>query len=292
MFKLPFRKRPPITTDDRWVDPMDYTFCTVWFTYLRISPSYELARKHRNGTLTDADTARLPADFDAVLAVYDDLGDVQQVQFLPWWKKTGIRYLGNEGIRLSLGPITVLNTNQPDPLSVVSYFANEYIDKKWTKQGRPTTAIISVPLGLTKTEIRAQLDFLLTKYDDELKVAPPRSAKYSIESGKKDADSLFKYQKCVVCRACIPEMPLHEIGAISEISSTYSGRVLDGSATADDKERLRILTSRAILQGLMLAENAARGIFPSHSNNEHAVSPNWDELGDLLNSAEEIGELK
>ena len=51
----------------------------LWFEYLAISPSYEMARRHRKGLRIDK--SMLPADFEQVLAVYDDLGNVQQSLF-------------------------------------------------------------------------------------------------------------------------------------------------------------------------------------------------------------------
>src|SRR6056297_2266267 len=67
----------------------------LWFEYLAISPSYELARRHRAGQAIPSDL--LPADFDAVLSVYDDLGDVQQALFRLWWKDVGLKHFGYQG---------------------------------------------------------------------------------------------------------------------------------------------------------------------------------------------------
>lgn len=41
-------------------------------------------RQFRAGTLNADDKQTLPADFDRILVVYDDFGDVQRQQFLPW----------------------------------------------------------------------------------------------------------------------------------------------------------------------------------------------------------------
>jgi hypothetical protein len=43
----------------------------LMFEFLRLSPSYELARKHRTRGLNQRETASLPADFDQVLKTYD-----------------------------------------------------------------------------------------------------------------------------------------------------------------------------------------------------------------------------
>ena len=65
-------------------------FYLLWMEYLAVSPSYELARRYRAGGLSHAEQEQLPADFDTVLAVYDDLGDVQRVTFLDWWSERGL----------------------------------------------------------------------------------------------------------------------------------------------------------------------------------------------------------
>lgn len=289
MTEVTRKKRLVLYDQDRWIEPNDYKFYLLWFIYLRMSPSYELARRHRAGTLSDADKTRLPADFEAVVALYDDLGDVQRTEFLPWWEETGIRYLGKEGKPLIATPFAVLSHKLPDPLNNVGYELNEYINDVWTPQGRPQTAMFAIPLSLTKTQILSQVDMILDMYEADLKVPVATRAKYMLDSGKKDLNSLFKYQKCLTIKANAPELPLHMIGAIAELSATYSSRILDGVGTTDDKEALKVLASRALDRGVMLAENAARGIFPSYSKHEHAVAPNWEELSDLIDNAMDWG---
>ena len=57
---------------------------------LRISPSYELARKVRAGEITRAEKRNLPKDFDQVLATFDLIGDIDKIIFRYWWRKRGI----------------------------------------------------------------------------------------------------------------------------------------------------------------------------------------------------------
>ncbi|GFE76495.1 hypothetical protein [Novosphingobium sp. TCA1] len=257
-------------TEDRWTEANDLAFQIMWFEFLKVSPSYELARRHRAGELSEQD--RLPSDFEAVLAVFDDLGDVRGIEFETWWKERGLEFLGNEGVRLTVFPIGVLSEEYADPLNVVANRVSEFIEGRWSQQGKPTTAIMSIPLGLTKSQILDHVGFLLSAYEDDVKEKPRPAAKYPVKEGKKDLNSLFGYMKCLVVRSQIPEAKLHEVGAIAEISSTYSARVGENES-AEDRENLRTLTHRALERGLMIAENAARGIFPSHEKNEHAVPP-------------------
>ena len=87
-----------LTSSDRrsnglWVSQISYYL--MWFEYLAISPSYELARRYRAGQ--NLDEYQLPKDFDSVLAVYDDLGDVQKALFRPWWRRVGLKCFGYQG---------------------------------------------------------------------------------------------------------------------------------------------------------------------------------------------------
>ena len=74
-------------------------FYMLWMEYLAISPSYELARRFRADALSPDEVNALPEDFSEVLAVYDDLGDVQRVIFQSWWKDRALAVFGHEGTK-------------------------------------------------------------------------------------------------------------------------------------------------------------------------------------------------
>ena len=77
------------------------------------------------------------------------------------------------------------------------------------------------------------------------------------------------------------------MGARAKVRDTYSpeldpkARVVRGEQIYD-REVLSILTSRAYNRGIALAENAARGRFPSYAMPENALQPDLHELWDLI----------
>jgi hypothetical protein len=87
----------------------------------------------------------------------------------------------------------------------------------------------------------------------------------------------------------MPRQPLWRVGARAKVSDTYS-RELDAGARIPrgeqvyDRSVLAVLTSRAWSRGIALAENAARGRFPSYGMPEHAVEPNTHDLWDMIYS--------
>jgi hypothetical protein len=68
-----------------------------------------------------------------------------------------------------------------------------------------------------------------------------------------------------------------------KVSETYSpeldatAKVVPNEGTYD-RMMLTILTSRALLRGKMIAENAARGVFPTYKTCQTAADFNLDEL--------------
>lgn len=276
-------RRKSLRNGDGWVTPSDLAFCELWFEFLLFSPSYELARKHRAGTLADGDRARLPADFDAVLAVYDDLGDVLRITFDDWWRERGIRLFGYQGEQPRVGVIDVLFRENPAQIETLLVRGAEYIKERWNEQGQPPSAIVSIPLGLTKAQMALHLEYALAPYKEQLSYLTQQPPKYGLHRKKRDLNSLLRYMKCLLIKATFPELKLYQVGVVAELSVTYSSRV-DQEDAVEDRHALKILTSRAISRGLMIAENAARGIFPSYAKNEHAVAPDWNAMYEIIDS--------
>ena len=261
-------------------------FYLLWMEYLAVSPSYELARRYRAGVLTDEEREQLPLDFDAVLAVYDDLGDVQRITFLDWWAERGLAAFGYEGAKPRVRRIDSLRSTR---YRNAAGRVQEFIEGEWTEQSQPNAMLVSIPIGLPKTQITRQIGKLLARYEDEHRVLPERKAKYPLVGTRQRKDTLFRYLFVIWVRCAMPRQALWRVGVRARVSDTYS-RELDAKARVRrgeqdyDRNVLAVLTSRAWSRGLALAENAARGRFPSYEMPEHAVTPNTHELWDLVST--------
>ena len=154
MYNSSYQKNPSsrdLRRDGLWATKVG--FYLLWMEYLAISPSYELARRYRNHTLTKDEQQRLPADFDTVLGVYDDLGDVQRTDFKVWWQDKAIQVFGHESVKPRVQRIDTLtgNHNQHATARVQAF-----INGEWIEQAQPNTALVSIPLGLSKAQIIRQ----------------------------------------------------------------------------------------------------------------------------------------
>lgn len=255
----------------------DVGFYLLWFEFLAISPSYELARRFIAGEWTEEDERRRPADFDRVLDVYRDLGDVQRRLFRHWWLEKAFDVFGyqNEKPRIQgIAKVARTTESKPDITARVA----EYIDGAWRRQGRQRTMIVAIPAGLPKAQTFKQIEKLLETYPDEKRVLRHKKPKYVLAGKRQDRHSLFRYLLVTWARMKLPKERLWRVGVLTKISSTYSAR-LDVSENpghgekTDDRAALKFLTNRAIYRGRMIAENAARGVFPSYAKCPHAVEP-------------------
>lgn len=261
-------------------------FYLLWMEYLAISPSYELARRYRNHALTKDEQQQLPTDFDTVLGVYDDLGDVQRIDFRDWWHEKAIRVFGYEGVKPRVQRIDTLTVSHNQHLAER---VQAFVDGEWQQQAQPNSALVSIPLGLSKAQITRQLNKILESYDEQQRVLPNPKAKYPLLGTRQRKDTLFRYLAVVWMRSAMPRQALWRVGALAKVSDTYSpeldpkARVMRGEQIYD-REVLSILTSRAYNRGVALAENAARGRFPSYDMPTHALQPDLRLLWELVGS--------
>ena len=251
----------------------EVAFALLWFEFLAISPSYELARRYEAGEWTEADELKRPADFERVLQVYRDLGDVQRQLFRRWWLEKAFDFFGYRGERPKVQAVAKIFRGKevkPD----ISAKAAKYIDGAWQQQGQQRTMVVAIPVGLPKARILKQVEKLLETYPEDKRTLRHKKPKYALAGKRQDKHSLFRYLMVNWVRMQLPNERLWRIGVLTNISSMYSGRLNaaekpgHGEKTAD-----RAALNFLIYRGRMIAENAARGVFPSYSKCEHAVKP-------------------
>ncbi len=278
--------RPPLQLSGEGVWTTKAGFYLLWWEFLAVSPSYELARRYRAGTLTNEDRKLLPADFEDVLSVYDDIGDVQRVVFREWWSERGLSVFGYKGSKPRVRRVDSLT---PTRHRNAAKRVEDFIKDEWAEQGQPNALLVSIPLGLSKTDVTRQLKKLMDRYAEEHRILPDPVTKYPLLGTKQRKDTLFRYLFVVWIRCAMPHQPLWRVGVRSKVSDTYSPE-LDAKAQIQrgeqvyDRSMLAVLTSRAWSRGMALAENAARGQFPLYKKPEHAVTPDPRWLWNIINS--------
>lgn len=271
-----------LTIKDRrsgmWVS--EISMYVLWHEFLAISPSYELARRYRSGEQLK-DTL-LPEDFDKVLSVYDDLGDVQKSLFRLWWRDVGLKHFGYQGMPPEVNRVGYA-THQTRETPDLRADVNKYFEEDWIEQGRQRTMLFAVPVGLSEAAINRQIKKHLARVKPERRKLVKPVSKYPLVGKRHHKDALLRYLRMVWIRSAMYRKSLWRAGARAQISQTYSP-VLDPMAEtlsnelSFDRDMMAIITSRALLRGRMIAENAARGRFPTHERCPTALEFDLKEL--------------
>jgi hypothetical protein len=201
------------------------------FYYLMISPSYWLA--HRQVYLNECiPESELPNDFDNVLTMYKKFGDVYSRHFIEWWDQTG----------------------------------KDLFAEKNTKD----RILISIDPTKPKQELLDDFMELLERLDSREKKTP--SSKIHFEVNKIRVTSLHNRFQLVLAKAeffqnKIKKEQLWKLAKYIGINSTKTKEIRlnskKTSANLETRTYLSILASKNLSDALCIAENAARGKFPS-----------------------------
>jgi hypothetical protein len=201
------------------------------FYYLMISPSYWLAHRqvHLNEAIPESEQ---PKDFDQVLEVYKRFGDIYSSHFIEWWDQTG----------------------------------KDLFAEKNTKD----RILISIDPTKHKQELLDDFMELLAKLDSREKKIP--SSKIQFEVNKIRVTSLHNRYQLVLAKAeffqnKIKKEQLWKLAKYIGINSTKTKEIRlnskKTSANLETRTYLSILASKNLSDALCIAENAARGKFPS-----------------------------
>ena len=249
----------------------------LFFHYLRISPSYELARKASKGRLSTEEKKRLPKDFNKVQETYALLGDVQNTLFRYWWQKVGHEVFGVPHEYPTVDLICVLDGSAPRSRQIQNDVA-DYLKTKAAKAGNSPALIISIPLD---SDIKDRMQWVkkyLMQYKNlrkskKIKVKP----KIELKRKRINQQALVRGWGLLRFKSAFPDMENWRLGAAANLSPSYSPvlKVLGPRKTTDSREAQdRVLmgkiTHRSLKKYQFIAENAARGNFPSESKIEMA----------------------
>ncbi len=209
----------------------------------------------------------LPADFADVERTYAAFGDVTQTYFWDWWLKTA-QYQFGVSLKPEAKVLLKLNLKHEPSAEDIDKAKSEladylYIDRP--AQGNQALMVVAFPVHTDrKTMLKAFERLLDESYGTQQKsvgVAP-----YSIIRNKMREQTLKVALKVLRARAALPNERLFVIGNKTNVSPaqlTSNERMRTRGEDSDKRKKMEILTSRHLHRAYLLAENAARGRFPT-----------------------------
>ncbi len=222
----------------------------LFFQYLIISPSYWKAHLIRKGELTISDSS-LPKDIKTVLETYDLFGDIFLVPFEIWWEKTGCDL----------------------------FFSGKDIKT------------LNITVDLTKP--KAGILKLIEKRIDEAKSERQKAVKpkLSLAINKIQPFSLFEKlqlieEKAKAYRDKNPNLENWKIAILANLKTKWKNKLNLDSRLTSRNERARaylgMLVSKNIAEAVAIAENAARGRFPSKDGAPSRMQLDYERLSQLF----------
>jgi hypothetical protein len=198
-----------------------------------MSPSFQLAYKLRTQGLNKEEKSLLPSDFNRVLEIFDLCGNIFETDFDSWWEDRGRDLLrsSNQYEDLIAYPVDLSKSAN----ILIKEFTNFVSEVKSLRKSKPTSPITILT---NKTRLQA-LHLRLVLVNDK--------GRLEWKSGKKIEN--------------------WRLGVEVDIKSKWTTELKTATKNTIDnleaRTSLGILVSKHLKEALYLAENAARGVFPS-----------------------------
>ena len=225
--------------------------------YLKASPSYEVVMRH---LAKQKLPYPLPKDFRAVAKIVKDFGAIYKMREADWWRKIG---MGLYGISAPLPSVRVAGILDKQ---------NNQLKNKWSGVN---SVVAELPLNLTLPQALKQLRKQLADYQFSVALPKKTASLYQLSNSKLRVDTL--QNGLTALRLYKKGLPLWKIGnqlrlipAQSFLADEIKG--LETENLANRKELLGIAASRLIRCAAIVAENAARGRFPSDKIFSEAIT--------------------
>lgn len=217
------------------------------YDYLKASPSYRAAQSMLDG----GKPAELPADHAVVAEVVRDFGDLRRIRPSNWWKEIGAQLYG---ITAPLTEVRLLGELHEN---------DQRLRSKWTGID---ALVLEIPKTLTLSQAIKQVRKALAPHDFASPLPEQVAAKYVLMKSNVRLRTLA--QGVLALRFYSQGMPLWQIGNRLRL---IPARAFDEKALAKEehhkvsyeKEVLSIAARRLVRTALLIAENAARGRYPS-----------------------------
>jgi len=238
--------------------------------YLKLSPSYKLvcewARKGKKVLPANA-----PKDWKQIVKTYEDFGDVWRIPESRWWDSRGKALFGIKAAKAQT--FIVGNT---DDTALINSKISAKSQKMWQDMGSPECLVLAIPTNQTKQMALKQINAIVRA--GNFVSTKPRLIKPKYELIRSKLREPTIKLGTIALRMYQLGMPLWLIGNQLVLSPAHHIE-LDDEANPKDNElnlaekkvRLGILSSKLINKSELVAENAARGLYPTDAPCRYAM---------------------
>jgi len=238
--------------------------------YLKLSPSYKLvcewARKGQ-----EVSPANAPKDWKQIVRTYGDFGDVWRIRESIWWDSRGRDLFGIRAAKTQ-----TFSVGNSDTSTLINAQNLNKSQKFWEDMAKPDCLVIAIPKNQTKQLALKQINSIVRA--DTFASFTPKLVKPKYELIRsKLRDPTIKLG-IIALKMYKAGAPLWVIGnnlvlsPANHIKFDEDGNLSpDELNLADKKIRLQIFASKLIAKAEIIAENAARGLYPTDAPCKYAL---------------------
>ena len=238
--------------------------------YLKLSPSYKLVCEWaRKGSKVIPKNA--PKDWKQLVKTYEDFGDVWRISESRWWDSRGKALFGIKAAKAQTFAI-----GHSDETALINSKIAAQSQNTWQDMGTPECLVLAIPTNQTKQMALKQINAIVRAgnfVSTKPKLIKPKyeliRSKLREPTIKLGIMALKMYQF---------GSPLWLIGNRLALSPAHHIKlddegILDANELnlAEKKIRLQILASKLVAKSELIAENAARGLYPTDATCRYAI---------------------
>ena len=238
--------------------------------YLKLSSSYKLvcewARKDRKVLPTNA-----PKDWAKLVKTYGDFGDVWRIPESRWWDSRGKVLFGIKAAKAQTFAI-----GHSDHAALINSKSATQSQKTWQDMGNPECLLLAIPTNQTKQMALKQINAIVRA--GNFTSTKPRLIKPKYELIRSKLREPTIKLGTMALKMYQLGYPLWLIGNQLDLSPAHHIKLDDeGNPNANElnlaekKIRLQILASKLVAKAELIAENAARGLYPTDAACRYAI---------------------
>jgi hypothetical protein len=265
----------------------------AWYDYLRISTSYNLAKKVANkNKLTDSEKSLIPPYFDLVLEAYQKYGDVWVNSFDEWqFKRDSLDSM--QALHL---PKTICYLDGDDLEEQKKKARKEldrFIEEIWKKKNKVPTYIAAFSFENSSTAIKdyhwemagvKSGDYVIASKLDSIRLNK-NSGLMILQKNRMRYRNLQILKKLVLLKARKPQLKTWQLAEQLKISMENVQKIInyENELKLVDKKKIKYdvtaekliinaIIGRHLRNAFLISENAAMGKFPTLDNDEVDLS--------------------
>jgi hypothetical protein len=238
--------------------------------YLKLSPSYKLvcewARKGSKALPPNA-----PKDWKQIVKTYEDFGDVWRIPESRWWESRGKALFGIKAAKAQTFVI-----GHSDSVYLMNSKTSIQSQKTLQDMGNPECLLLAIPTNQTKQMALKQINAIVRA--GNFTSTKPRLIKPKYELIRSKLREPTIKLGTMALKMYQLGYPLWLIGNQLELSAAHHIELdYEGNPNANElnlaekKIRLQILASKLVAKAELIAENAARGLYPTDAACRYAI---------------------